>query len=50
MWNVSRIEEDDEWSEDLDGADTDSKKAEMMSAWMENYMDAICKMEEKRGE
>ena len=33
------IEEGDEWPEDLDEADMDSQKAEMMSAWMDNYMD-----------
>ena len=33
------IEEGDEWPEDLDEADKDSQKAEMMSAWMDNYMD-----------
>ena len=43
------IEEGDEWPEDLDEADKDSKKAEMMSAWMDNYMDAISEMEEKCG-
>lgn len=44
MWYVSRIEEGDEWPEDLDEADTDSKKAEMMSAWMDNYLDALREM------
>ena len=33
------LEKGDEWPEDLDEADKDSQKAEMMSAWMDNYMD-----------
>ena len=40
------IEEGDEWPEDLDEADKDAKKAEMMSAWMENYLDALSEMDE----
>ena len=44
------IDEGDEWPEDLDEADKDSKKAEMMSAWMENYLDALGEMEETTGE
>lgn len=44
------IDEGDECPEDLDEADKDSKKAEMMSAWMDNYMDALREMEEKCGE
>ena len=42
------IEEGDEWPEDLDEADKDSEKAEMMSAWMDNYMDALEEMDVKR--
>ena len=44
------IEEGDEWPEDLDEADKDSEKAKMMSAWMENYLDALGEMEETTGE
>ena len=40
------LEEGDEWPEDLDEADKDAKKAEMMSAWMENYLDALSEMDE----
>ena len=40
------IDEGDEWPEDLDEADKDAKKAEMMSAWMENYLDALSEMDE----
>ena len=40
------IEEGDEWPEDLDEADKDSGKAKMMSAWMDNYMDALREMDE----
>ena len=43
------IEEGDEWPEDLDEADKDSEKAKMMSAWMENYLDALGEMDEKNG-
>ena len=43
------IEEGDEWPEDLDEVDEDSKKAEMMSAWMDNYMDALREMDDKNG-
>ena len=42
------IDEGDEWPEDLDEADKDSEKAEMMSAWMDNYMDALEEMDVKR--
>ena len=39
-WPIMQgLEEGDEWPEDLDEADKDSQKAEMMSAWMDNYMD-----------
>ena len=41
-----KIEEGDEWPEDLDEADKDAKKAEMMSAWMENYLDALSETDE----
>ena len=40
------LEKGDEWPEDLDEADKDAKKAEMMSAWMENYLDALSEMDE----
>ena len=36
MWYVRKIEE----------ADEDSIKAKMMSAWMDNYMDALREMDE----
>ena len=46
-WLISQgIDEDDECPEDIDEADEDSKKAEMMSAWMENYLDALSEMDE----
>lgn len=41
------IEEGDEWPEDIDGPDKDSEKAINMSAWMDNYMDALRKMDEE---
>ena len=46
------IEEGDEWPEDLDETDEASKKAKMMSAWMDNYMDALIESHNfiKRGE
>ena len=46
-WLISQgIDEGDEWPEDIDEADEDSIKAKMMSAWMDNYMDALKEMDE----
>ena len=46
-WLISQgIDEGDEWPEDIDEADQDSIKAKMMSAWMDNYMDALREMDE----
>ena len=45
--SMQGIDEGDEWPEDIDGPDEDSQKAEMMSAWMDNYMDALREMEEE---
>ena len=46
-WLISQgIDEGDEWPEDIDEADEDSIKAKMMSAWMDNYMDALREMDE----
>lgn len=44
------LEEGDEWPEDLDEADEDAKKAKLMSAWMDNYLEALREMEEKTEE
>ncbi|MGN0342749.1 MAG: hypothetical protein ACI4DO_08140 [Roseburia sp.] len=44
---IQKIDEGDEWPEDIDGPDEDSKKAEMMSAWMDNYMEALREMDEE---
>lgn len=41
------IEEGDEWPEDIDGPDGESEKAIKMSAWMDNYMDALREMDEE---
>ena len=41
------IEEGDEWPEDMDEPDVDSEKAIKMSAWMDNYMDALREMDEE---
>lgn len=41
------IEEGDEWPEDIDEPDKDSEKAINMSAWMDNYMDALREMDEE---
>lgn len=41
------IEEGDEWPEDIGQPDEVSKKAERMSAWMDNYMDALREMDEE---
>ena len=41
------IEEGDEWPEDIDGPDPDSERAANMSAWMDNYMEALREMEEE---
>ena len=43
------IDEGDEWPEDIDEADRDSGKAKMMSAQMDNYMDALMELDEKNG-
>ena len=40
------IDEGDEWPEDPDEPDEDSQKATIMSAWMDNYMDALREMDE----
>ena len=46
-WLIAQgIDEGDEWPEDIDEADEDSIKAKMMSAWMDNYMDALREMDE----
>lgn len=39
------IDEGDEWPEEIDGTDEMSEKAAKMSAWMENYLNAIQEME-----
>ena len=44
------IDEGDEWPEDIDGPDEDSEKAKIMSAWMDNYMDALREMDEEFSE
>lgn len=44
------IEEGDEWSDDIDGADKGSEKAINMSVWMDNYMDALREMDEELSE
>ena len=44
------IDEGDEWPEDIDAPDEESEKAEIMSAWMDNYMDALREMEEEFSE
>ena len=41
------IEEGDEWPEDIDGPDEEAEKALLMSAWMDNYMDALREMDEE---
>ena len=41
------IVEGDEWPEDIGQPDDVSKKAERMSAWMDNYMDALREMDEE---
>ena len=47
-WLLSQgIEEGDEWPEDIDELDRDSQKAVNMSAWMDNYMDALREMDEE---
>ena len=40
------IEEGDEWPEDIDKPDENSEKAMEMSAWMDNYMDALRELDE----
>ena len=46
-WLIAQgIDEGDEWPEDIDEEDEDSIKAKMMSAWMDNYMDALREMDE----
>lgn len=41
------IDEGDEWPEDIDAPDENSEKAKLMSAWMDNYMDALREMDEE---
>ena len=41
------IDEGDEWPEDIDGPNEAAEKAMRMSAWMDNYMDALREMEEE---
>ena len=41
------IDEGDEWPEDPDEPDEDSQKASIISAWMDNYMDALREMDEE---
>lgn len=41
------IEEGDEWPEDIEEPDEVSGKAAKMSAWMDNYMDALREMDEE---
>ena len=44
---IQKIDEGDEWPEDIEGPDEDAQKAKMMSAWMDNYMDALREMDEE---
>ena len=44
------IDEGDEWPEDIDAPDENSEKAKLMSAWMDNYMDALREMNEETRE
>lgn len=47
-WLINQgIDEGDEWPEDIDGPDEAAEKAMRMSAWMDNYMDAVREMEEE---
>ena len=40
------LDEGDEWPEDIDKPDENSEKAMEMSAWMDNYMDALRELDE----
>ena len=45
-WLCSQgMEEGDEWPEDIDEVDEDTQSARIMSAWMDNYMDALREMD-----
>lgn len=45
-WLVNQgIDEGDEWPEDIDEPDVVAEKANMMSEWMENYMEALEELE-----
>ena len=45
-----KIEEGDEWPEDIDKQDEESKTAVKMAAWMDNYMEALREMADVQGE
>ncbi len=40
------LEEGDEWPEDIEEEDSDSEKAKAQAAWLENYYNALCELEE----
>lgn len=44
------IEEGDEWPEDIDKPDENAEKVMAMSAWMDNYMDALRELDEEFSE
>ncbi|MGN0414258.1 MAG: hypothetical protein ACI4FX_02055 [Agathobacter sp.] len=45
-----KIEEGDEWPEDIDKPDEESKTAVKMASWMDNYMEALREMADVQGE
>lgn len=40
------LEEGDEWPEEIEEEDSDSKKAKAQAAWLENYYNALRELEE----
>jgi len=43
---ANEIDEGDEWPEDIDQTDSDEIKFNKMSAWMDNYYDAVEEMDD----
>lgn len=40
------LEEGDEWPEEVEEEDSDSEKAKAQAAWLDNYYNALCELDE----